>query len=100
MITNTHRNNYEEVKKNPVRVDLYQLVKKNSGKTAKQYAEVMDKRPSDINKALRSMENGGLVYSAPTPKNTNVHGWHINTLDMSAQKTKIVTQLWNRNLKL
>ena len=100
MITNTHRNNYEEVKKNPVRVDLYQLVKKNSGKTAKQYAEVMDKRPSDINKALRSMENGGLVYSAPLPKNTNVHGWHINTLDMDAQKTKIVTQLWNRNLKL
>jgi len=100
VITNTHRNNYEAVKKDPIRVVLYKLVKDSSGKTAKQYAEVMDKRPSDINRALRSMENGGLVYSAPLPKNTNVHGWHINTLDMDAQKTKIVTQLWNRNLKL
>ena len=100
MITNIHKKRYDEVKNDPIRVVLYKLVKKTSGQTAKQYAEVMNKRPSDINRALRSMENGGLVYSAPLPKNTNVHGWHINTLDMDAQKTKIVTQLWNRNLKL
>ena len=100
MITNIHQKRYDEVKSDPIRIVLYRLVKKTSGQTAKQYADVMDKRPSDINRALRSMENGGLVYSAPTPKNTNVHGWHINTLDMDAQKTKIVTQLWNRNLKL
>ena len=100
MITNIHKKRYDAVKNDPIRVDLYNRVKSYSGKTARQYADDMDKRPSDINRHLRSMENGGLIYSAPLPKNTSVHGWHINTLDMEAKKTKIVTQLWNRNLKL
>tara|TARA_R110000868_G_scaffold156440_5_gene383303 strand:+ start:422 stop:724 length:303 start_codon:yes stop_codon:yes gene_type:complete len=100
VITNIHQKRYDAVKNDPVRVDLYDRVKSYSGRTAREYADDMNKRPSDINRHLRSMENGGLIYSAPLPKNTNVHGWHINTLDMEAKKTKIVTQLWNRNLKL
>ena len=100
MITNAHQKRYLEEMKSPVRKALYVLVKDNCGKTAKQYAEVLDKRPSDINRMLRSMENGGLIYSAPLLTNSSVHGWHINSLNMESRKTKLVTQIWDGKLNL
>ena len=100
MITNEKKANYEKEMKSPIRKALLHLVKDCPGRTAKELAHFLDKRPSDIGKMLRSMEHGGLVYGAPLSRASNVHGWHLNSLDMSSRKTKIVTQLWNGRLKL
>lgn len=100
MITNAQKKRYEQEMKSPIRKALYVLVKDDCGRTAREYAEVLGKRPSDINRMLRSMENGGLLYSAPLPRNSNVHGWHINTLNMESRKTKLVTQIWDGRINL
>lgn len=100
MITSRHKERYLDEIKSPVRKALYVLVKDYAGRTARNYADILEKRPSDINRMLRSMENGGLLYSAPLPKNSSVHGWHINSLNMESRKTKLVTQIWNGKLSL
>ncbi len=75
---------------------LVLIVKKEPGLSSSQYAKIVDKRPSDINKLLRKLAYDGVVYSMP---HTNgKHSWHLNALDHNKTKTKVMCRAWDINV--
>ena len=75
---------------------LIKVVKEEPGLCSSQYAELVNKRPSDINKILRKLAYDGIVYSMP--QTSGKHSWHLNALDHKDRRTKLLCRPWDINV--
>lgn len=82
---------------------LFNLVKEKPGLPSSEYARIMDRNPSDINRLLRELANKGFLYSKPKKPYsrtgvTSHNEWYVNELDHNKTKTKLLCKPWDLNL--
>lgn len=75
---------------------LLLAVNEDPGLSSSKYAEICQKRPSDINKLLRKLAYDGIVYSMP--QTSGKHSWHLNALDHKDRRTKLLCRPWDINV--
>tara|TARA_B110000259_G_scaffold183438_1_gene228708 strand:+ start:640 stop:945 length:306 start_codon:yes stop_codon:yes gene_type:complete len=75
---------------------LLLAVNEDPGLSSSKYAEICQKRPSDINKLLRGLATDGVVYS--TPQTNGTHAWYLNALDHKDRRTKLLCRPWDINV--
>lgn len=78
---------------------ITEALKTNAGCQSREIAKIVGSHTSDVSKALNQLRHDGKVYSSPSSRN-NAHQWHLCGVNLLTIKSRLTSQLWNKNINL